>query len=82
MGPDVTKVNTDTSGGSIRIGLDPSGSYDLLADTSGGGISISELEIAASKMSRNHVKGKINGGGASVRADTSGGHITISAALR
>ncbi len=82
VGPDVSKVNADTSGGGISIGLDPEGSYDLLADTSGGNVSVSDLEIQASKMSRTHVRGQINGGGTSVRADTSGGSILISAATR
>lgn len=81
VGPGATRVNADTSGGSIRIGLDPEGSYDLTADTSGGGVSLSDLEISASKMSRNHITGKINGGGTPVRADTSGGSIRIGEAM-
>lgn len=82
VGPDASNVNADTSGGSIKIGLDPEGSYNLKADTSGGGVSLSDLEINASKMSRNHISGEINGGGTPVRADTSGGSIRISAAMR
>ncbi|GAB5561707.1 MAG: hypothetical protein SynsKO_33540 [Synoicihabitans sp.] len=79
VGPEARKVNADTSGGSIRIGLDATGRYDLVADTSGGRVSVSDLEIAAAKISRTHVRGEINGGGASVRADTSGGSIYITA---
>lgn len=80
VGPNVEDVNADTSGGSIRIGLDPRGNYDLLADTSGGSVSLNDLAITPRKMSRTHVEGRINDGGARVRADTSGGSITIYAA--
>ncbi len=79
VGPNVEDVNADTSGGSIRIGLDPRGNYDLLADTSGGSVSLNDLAITPRKMTRTHVEGRINDGGARVRADTSGGSITISA---
>ena len=80
VGPRATDVNADTSGGGIRIGLDPKGSYDLVADTSGGSVSIKDLSITPANMSRTHVEGKINGGGITVRADTSGGGINIYAA--
>ncbi|WP_221031757.1 DUF4097 family beta strand repeat-containing protein [Actomonas aquatica] len=80
VGPDVEDVNADTSGGSIKIGLDPDGSYDLYADTSGGRVTIDELAITPHKITRTHAEGEINGGGARVRADTSGGSITIYAA--
>ena len=77
VGPDATDVNADTSGGGIRIGLDPRGRYSLVADTSGGSVAVKDLPIQASNQTRTHVEGDINGGGARVRADTSGGGITI-----
>ncbi|MCF3648519.1 DUF4097 family beta strand repeat-containing protein [Synoicihabitans lomoniglobus] len=82
VGPDADDINADTSGGSITIGLDPAGGYDLLADTSGGSVHINGLSFRAEKKTRTHAEGEINGGGARVRADTSGGGITIKAADR
>lgn len=79
VGPDVSDLNADTSGGSITIGLDPAGHYDLVADTSGGRVSVDGLTLAATRLSRTHAEGKINGGGGRVRADTSGGSISIAA---
>lgn len=80
VGPDATDVNCDTSGGSIGIGVDPRGKFDLHADTSGGRVSVKGLAFEPVKKGRTHARGPINGGGARLRADTSGGSITISAA--
>lgn len=80
VGPNASKVNLDTSGGSINVGVDASGNFDLVADTSGGRVSVSGLPFSAVKLSHTHASGKINAGGASLRADTSGGSITVKAA--
>lgn len=80
IGPDASDVNCDTSGGSIRIGVDPAGNFDLNADTSGGRVQVEGLTFTATKLSKTHASGRINNGGARLRADTSGGSITISAA--
>jgi len=80
VAPGVTDVNADTSGGGISIGLDPAGDYNLDADTSGGSVNVKNLAFNASKNDRTHAEGKINRGGARVRADTSGGSIDIYAA--
>ncbi len=82
VGPNASDVNADTSGGSIRIGVDPEGDFDLYADTSGGRVSVEDLAITPRKMNRTHIEGKINDGGARLRADTSGGSITIHRATR
>jgi len=80
VGPNASDVNCDTSGGSIHIGVDPEGNFDLDADTSGGRVNVQGLSIDVHKKSRTHVSGKVNAGGARLRADTSGGSITIEAA--
>lgn len=80
VGPDADDINADTSGGGINIGLDPAGGYDLYADTSGGRVSVNDLNFTARKQDRTHAEGQINDGGTRVRADTSGGGITIHAA--
>jgi len=77
VGADVMEIGADTSGGGISIGLDPLGNYDIHADTSGGSVRIKDLAFDASKKDRTHAEGKINRGGAPVRADTSGGNIEI-----
>jgi hypothetical protein len=80
VGPDASDVNCDTSGGSISIGVDPRANFDLNADTSGGSVRVSDLNFDARKKSRTKASGRINNGGARLRADTSGGSITIKAA--
>lgn len=80
LGPNVQKANLDTSGGSISVGVDTTGNFDLVADTSGGRVSVTGLSFSASKVSSSHASGKINAGGPPLRADTSGGSITIKAA--
>ncbi|HUG10138.1 MAG TPA: DUF4097 family beta strand repeat-containing protein [Opitutaceae bacterium] len=80
VGPNAGDVNCDTSGGSIHIGVDPKGNFDLYADTSGGRVKVEGLALDIHKKDRTHVSGKVNAGGARLRADTSGGNITIEAA--
>ncbi len=80
VGPNATDINADTSGGSITIGVDPAGNWDLDADTSGGRVSVDDLNLSSAKLERTSAKGRINAGGNRLRADTSGGSITIRAA--
>lgn len=80
VGPNATNVNLDTSGGSITVGVDAAGKFDLVADTSGGRVKVEGLAFSAVKLDRTHASGPINGGGAPLRADTSGGSITVKAA--
>lgn len=82
VGPNARDINADTSGGSIRIGVDPEGKFDLKTDTSRGSVKVDGLRFDAIKKSRTHAEGLINGGGARLRAYTSGGGISIYAAER
>jgi len=80
VGPAATDVNADTSGGSISIGVDPAGHWDITADTSGGGVKVTDLTLTDAKFERSSASGRLNRGGQRLRADTSGGSITIRSA--
>jgi len=77
VGPAVTDVNLDTSGGGINVGVDPAAKLSLEADTSGGSVKVEGLSFEASSREHSHADGPINGGGARLRADTSGGSIVV-----
>jgi hypothetical protein len=68
-----------TSGGSIRVGVDPAAAFDIAAETSGGSVS-ADLPLTVRSKHRSQLHGTLNGGGAPLRATTSGGSIRISAA--
>lgn len=80
VGPNAPSVVADTSGGSITVGLDPAGRYSLVGDTSGGRVSVDGLPFEARTTERTRIVGNVNGGGASVTADTSGGNVRFRAA--
>ncbi len=81
VGPGATAVTLDTSGGSIRAEVDPTAKLDVVADTSGGSVQVDGFAaFVVEKKERAHVSGRLNGGGGTLRADTSGGSIRITAA--
>lgn len=82
VGPDARLIEVDTSGGSIDIGVDPRAKLSVSASTSGGGVSVSGLSYSTDTIRRNSTRGAINGGGGSLRAETSGGSIRIHDARR
>lgn len=67
----------ETSGGSIRVALDPKASLQIDAEASGGGVSWDLPIETTGKPGRGHMTGKLNGGGAMLRVETSGGSIQI-----
>lgn len=76
-GPIKGSSNLDTSGGGITVRVDAEAAFDLVADTSGGTVRC-ELPIAESgERANDHLEGKVNGGGPSLRLDTSSGNIRI-----
>jgi formylmethanofuran dehydrogenase subunit C len=75
VGPAATSVLADTSGGSITVGLDPAGRFSITGDTSGGGVTADGLTLDVRERARTRLVGDLNGGGARVVADTSGGTI-------
>jgi DUF4097 and DUF4098 domain-containing protein YvlB len=66
-----------TSGGGIKAYVDPDAGFDLDASTSGGGVTVDLPVTIKGKISRQSVRGKINGGGATLDLHTSGGGITV-----
>jgi DUF4097 and DUF4098 domain-containing protein YvlB len=76
-GPIKGESSLDTSGGGITVRVDADAAFDLVADTSGGNVKC-ELPIQTSgEMERDHLEGRVNGGGPKLRLDASGGGIRI-----
>ncbi len=69
----------ETSGGGIRVGLDPSVNLDLEAEASSGKV-ISDLPVQViGAISTSRVHGKIGSGGETLRVHSDGGPIHIEA---
>lgn len=76
-GPMKEASNLDTSGGGITVRVDADAAFNLVADTSGGSVTC-ELPISeAGHRERDHLEGKVNGGGPVLRLDTSSGNIRV-----
>jgi hypothetical protein len=66
-----------TSGGGIRAEVDPSVALSIDASASGGGVN-SDLPVTVrGRISRDALRGDLNGGGALLRLSTSGGGVRI-----
>ena len=72
-------MHLKTSAGSIELAIPENAALDIDARTSGGHVT-SELPLTSSESKREHLRGKLNGGGKSVVLETSAGSITIKAA--
>jgi DUF4097 and DUF4098 domain-containing protein YvlB len=68
-----------TSAGSIELAVPENAALDIDARTSVGHVT-SELPLTTSDSGRQHLRGKLNGGGKSVVLETSAGSITIKSA--
>lgn len=68
-----------TSAGSIELAVPENAALDIDARTSVGHV-VSELPLTTSDSGRQHLRGKLNGGGKSVILETSAGSITLKAA--
>ena len=69
-------VKLETSAGSIELAVPTTAAFTIDAKTSVGGVS-SRLPFRALDANREHLRGTLNGGGKSVRLETSAGSITI-----
>jgi Putative adhesin len=74
----VGDVKLETSAGSIDLAVPASAAFTIDANTSVGGVK-SLLPFQALEADREHLRGTLNGGGKSVRLQTSAGSITIKA---
>ena len=68
----------ETSGGGVRVSLDPAVNLDLDASTSSGPVT-SDLPVQTSTVSKSHLSGKIGAGGETLRVHSDGGPIHIEA---
>jgi Putative adhesin len=72
----VGDVRLETSAGNIDVSLPATATVDIDASTSMGEI-FSRLPLETSDVDSDHLRGKLNGGGKSVKLETSVGNITI-----
>ena len=72
----VDDVKLQTSAGNIDVSLSATATVDIDARTSVGEI-FNRLPLETTDVEREHLRGKLNGGGISVKLDTSAGNITI-----
>jgi putative adhesin len=72
----VGDVRLETSAGNIDFSLPATATVDIDASTSVGEI-FSRLPLETSDVDEEHLRGKLNGGGKSVKLETSAGNITL-----
>ncbi|HEX4652853.1 MAG TPA: DUF4097 family beta strand repeat-containing protein [Candidatus Udaeobacter sp.] len=72
----VADVKLQTSAGNIDVSLSTTATVDIDASTSVGEI-FSRLPIEITDVGSEHLRGKLNGGGKTVKLETSAGNITI-----
>jgi Toastrack DUF4097 len=72
----VGDVRLETSAGNIDVFLPATATVDIDASASVGEI-FSLLPLETSDVDREHLRGKMNGGGKSVKLETSAGNITL-----
>jgi hypothetical protein len=70
------EISATTSGGDIELALPRGTAGNVEASTSGGEIK-SSLPVTASVIKEGRLEGSLNGGGALIRARTSGGNISL-----
>ena len=76
--PPTGACRLSTSGGGVSVTLPEKAAVDLDASTSGGDVR-SDLAVDGTKR-RDHVKGRVNGGGPLLELRTSGGNIRVTSA--
>jgi hypothetical protein len=72
-------ISASTSGGDVRLTMPGNAAGALDAEASGGEIR-SDFEVATTRWAEHRLAGLINGGGESIRLQTSGGGITLNKA--
>jgi hypothetical protein len=68
-----------TSGGSVTAQIDPAVALSVDASTSGGGVDADVPVTVRGPVSRNELRGDLNGGGALLRLRSSGGGVRVAA---
>ena len=67
----------ETSGGSIHVEFPENEGVDLKAQTSGGRITIDKAFAVSGRVEQSEVEAELNGGGAELSLETSGGNIRV-----
>lgn len=68
-----------SSGGGVTVRVDPAVGLDIDASSSGGRVTCDVPVTVRGKLSRNSVRGDMNGGGARLKVRSSGGGVTLEA---
>ncbi len=71
------EVQIKTSNGAVKVYLSPELNANIEIKTSNGKITIEDLEIVASKISKNQVQGELGDGGPKIFVKTSNGKIDL-----
>ena len=74
---DFQGVHAETSGGNITIGVGKKVGAEIDASTSGGEVECELPLTVQGKLTSSKIRGTVNGGGALIKARTTGGDITI-----
>ncbi len=79
VGPLTADSSLGTSGGNVRVTVDPKAAFRLDASTSGGSVDADGLTITLEGTSRSRAKlaGAVNGGGPVLKLRSSGGSISV-----
>jgi DUF4097 and DUF4098 domain-containing protein YvlB len=66
-----------TGSGNIHLAVGSGARFNLDADTGSGSINVQQPITMQGSLNRHHVNGVVNGGGATIRANTGSGDIQI-----
>lgn len=72
-------VSLETTNGGIRLALPTDARVDLSASVTNGGIQTGPLPVEKLEASRRRLEGRLNGGGPTIRLETTNGGIRLSA---
>jgi hypothetical protein len=67
----------ESGSGSIEMRLQSGAKFNLYADTSSGTVHVDQPILMQGSLNQHHVSGTVHGGGATVRASTGSGDITV-----
>jgi hypothetical protein len=76
-GNPATDWKLSTGSGSIQMDLGGNAKFNLVADTGSGSVNVSQPISMQGSLNRHHISGVVNGGGATIRANTGSGDISI-----
>ena len=72
-----TDWKLSTGSGSINMALGGNAKFNLVADTGSGSVNVAQPISMQGSLNKHHISGTVNGGGATIRANTGSGDISI-----